>query len=61
MSWLALLGIAVVFTTIAALIGGQPDGARPVSGTRMMGAARVILFILGAIFLILAVRGYFAG
>ncbi len=61
MSWLALLGIAVVFTTIAALIGGQPDGARPVSGTRMMSAARVVLFLLAGVFLILAARGYFAG
>ena len=55
MSWLALLGIAV----IAALIGGQAKGTRPVSGTHMMGAARTILFLMAGIFLILALRGYF--
>ena len=51
MSWLALLGLAVVIVAIAAVTGIKPKGTRPVSHTRMMGMGRLALL---AIVLILA-------
>ncbi len=59
MSWIYLLGIAVFFTAIAALLGAQPSGARPVANTRMMGAARTILFVLAAVFAALGAQAFF--
>lgn len=61
MSWLALLFIALFLTLIAALTGIKPKGTRPVAGTRLMGMARVILFLTAGVFLLLAVRGWVGG
>jgi len=61
MSWLFLLLIAAVLAAAVALTGAKPAEARPVAGTRLMRAGRWALAILAVIFLILAVRGYFAG
>lgn len=61
MSWLVLLGIAVIFTALAALMGVQPKGAKEVTNTGLMTGARYALFGLGGICLLLALRGYFTG
>ncbi len=56
MSWMVLLGIAVVIVAIAAVTGIKPKGTRPVAHTRMMGVGRVMLLIVAAIFAWLAWR-----
>lgn len=56
MSWIVLLGIAVVIVAIAAVTGIKPKGSRPVAHTRMMGVGRVVLLIVAAIFAWLAWR-----
>lgn len=57
MTWLAWLGIAVVIVAIAAVTGIKPKGTRHVAGTKMMGVARVVLFIGIAIVAYLVWRG----
>ena len=56
MSWMVLLGIAVVIVAVAAVTGIKPKGSRPVAHTRMMGVGRVMLLIVAAIFAWLAWR-----
>jgi choline-glycine betaine transporter len=56
MNWLVWLGLAVVVAGIAAVTGLKPKGTRHVSNTRMMGAGRVALFVIVAIFAYLAYR-----
>ncbi|MDP3719269.1 MAG: hypothetical protein Q8T13_16020 [Acidobacteriota bacterium] len=46
MTWLGWLGIAVIVVAIAAVTGLKPGGTRHVAGTKMMGVARVALFII---------------
>jgi hypothetical protein len=58
MSWLFWLGLAVAIGVVAALTGLKPRGTRPVARTRLMGAARFVLFVLVLLFLYLAYRGY---
>lgn len=58
MSWFALLGIAVVIATVAALTGLKPKGTRPVAHTRLMGMARLILVVASLVVIGFAVRGY---
>ncbi|MEA2626886.1 MAG: hypothetical protein QOD06_2931 [Candidatus Binatota bacterium] len=50
-TWLPLLGLAIVVALVVALPGARPRGAKPVGNTRLMGAARIVLLILGAIIL----------
>lgn len=57
MTWLAWLGIAVVIVAIAAVTGIKPKGTRHVAGTKMMGVARVALFIAVVIVAYLAWSG----
>lgn len=57
LTWLAWLGIAVVIVAIAAVTGIKPKGTRHVAGTKMMGVARVALFIIIGIVAYLAFRG----
>jgi putative Mn2+ efflux pump MntP len=56
MTWLFMLGVAVAFIAIAAVLGAQPKGARPVSRTQLMGVARFVLIIFGLILGFLAFR-----
>jgi hypothetical protein len=56
MSWLVWLGLAVFLGVLAAVTGVKPVGTRHVAGTRLMGAARVVLFIVIVIVLYLAWR-----
>ena len=58
MTWIFWLGLAVAIGIIAAVTGITPSGTRPVARTRMMGAARFVLFVLLLLFLYLAYRGY---
>lgn len=57
MSWIALLGIAVVLVAVAALTGIKPKGTRPVARTGLMTAARVVLLLGAAILVALALMG----
>ena len=61
MSWLGLLGIAVVIIAIAAVTGIKPKGTRHVSQSRMMDMARIALFVIAGVVLYLAFRAYFRG
>jgi len=61
MSWLVLLGIAVVIAAVAAVTGMKPTGTRPVAHTRMMHAGRIALLILVAIIVYLAYRARAGG
>jgi hypothetical protein len=56
MTWLVWLGLAMFLGVLAAVTGVKPGGTRHVAGTRLMGAARVVLFIVIAIVLYLAWR-----
>ena len=57
MTWLAWLGIVVVIATIAAVTGIKPGGTRHVAGTKLMGVARVALFVIVIIVAYLVFRG----
>ena len=46
MTWLALLGVAVVIVAIAAVTGAKPKGTRHVAGSRMMGMGRIALVVM---------------
>ena len=61
MSWLSLLGIAVVIVAIAAVTGIKPRGTRHVSSSRMMGMARIALFVIAGIILYMAFRARSGG
>ena len=56
MTWLSILGLVVILAAIVSVLGFQPKGAKPVGGTRLMFAARVILVILGLILLYVGFR-----
>ena len=56
MNWLVWLGLAVVIAAFAAVTGLKPRGTRPVAHTRMMGAGRIALIVIVAIFAYLAWR-----
>lgn len=56
MNWLVWLGLAVVVAAFAAVTGLKPKGTRPVAHTRMMGAGRIALIVIVAIFAYLAWR-----
>lgn len=56
MNWIIWLGLAVVITAFAAVTGMKAKGTRPVAHTRMMGAGRIALFVVAAIFVYLAFR-----
>ncbi|HEX6096448.1 MAG TPA: hypothetical protein VF432_09010 [Thermoanaerobaculia bacterium] len=56
MNWLVWLSLAVLVAVIAAVTGIKPKGTRPVAGTRMMGVARIFLFVIVAILAYLAYR-----
>jgi len=56
MNWLVWLGLAVIIAAVAAVTGVKPKGTRHVAGSRMMGAGRVALFVIVAIFAYLAYR-----
>lgn len=56
MTWLMWLGIAVVITALAAVTGIKPKGTQHLARTRMMGMARLALFILIVVCIYLAYR-----
>jgi uncharacterized membrane protein YozB (DUF420 family) len=56
MSWLALLGVAVVIVAIAAVTGIKPKGTRSVSHSRMMGMGRIALVVIAIIVAYIAFR-----
>ena len=56
MGWLMMLGIAAVLIAVAAVLGMQPKGGRPVSRTKLMGAARLVLLIAGLALAYFALR-----
>ena len=45
MSWIVWLGFAVVFVAAVAVTRTGPKGGKPVANTRLMGTARVFLFL----------------
>jgi hypothetical protein len=61
MTWLAWLGVVVVIVAIAAVTGFKPKGTRHVAGTRMMGVARFVLFLIVLIAAYLAYRARAGG
>jgi hypothetical protein len=61
MTWLTWLIVAVIITALAAITGMKPKGTRHVAHTRLMGVARVILFLLVIIFAFLAYRARSGG
>lgn len=60
MSWLGILGIAVVVIAIVSVLGARPRGGRPVQRTQLMGVARFVLIIAGLIigFLVFRARSH---
>jgi hypothetical protein len=61
MTWLTWLSLAVVVTAVAALLGVQPRGARPIANTRLMGVGRFVLMAVVVIFAYLAFRARSGG
>jgi heme/copper-type cytochrome/quinol oxidase subunit 4 len=61
MNWIFWLGLAVVFTAIAAVTGIKPKGTRHVAHSRMLGMGRVFLVIIVAIFAYMAFRARSGG
>lgn len=57
MSWLAILGIVVVFVALFALTGIKPKGTRRVASTRLMGAARLVLLVIALIVIWIVLQG----
>jgi hypothetical protein len=58
MSWLFWLGLAVLIGIVAAVTGVKPRGTRPVARSRLMGIARIVLWIFVALVLWLAYRAH---
>jgi len=54
MTWLVLLGLAVVVTALAAVTGIKPKGTQHLARTRMMGMARLALLLIAIILAYLA-------
>jgi hypothetical protein len=61
MTWLALLGIAVLITAVAAVTGIKARGTRPVARTQLMGVARLVLVLTVLLLLYLAYRARSGG
>lgn len=51
-----MLGLAVALIAVAAVLGAQPKGARPVSNTKLMGVARFVLLVFGLLLAFFALR-----
>jgi uncharacterized membrane protein YozB (DUF420 family) len=60
MSWIWIVGIAVVVIAVVSVLGAQPKGGRPVDRTQLMGVARFVLIIAGLIigFLVFRARSH---
>jgi hypothetical protein len=56
MTWLTFLLAAAVLVAVAALIGINPRGARPVAHTGLMGVARLVLLLAVVVLVYLAYR-----
>jgi len=56
MSWLSILGAAVIVIAVLSVIGLRPKGGRPVARTRLMSMARIFLVIFGLILLYLGMN-----
>ena len=56
MNWYVWLILAALVAAIAAVTGVKPSGTRHVARTNMMGAARIALLIMLAIFAYIAYR-----
>ena len=56
MTWFVMLGLAGAVIAVAAVLGAQPKGARPVSNTNLMGVARLVLLVCGLILAYFAFR-----
>ncbi|HEV3214260.1 MAG TPA: hypothetical protein VGZ27_00975 [Vicinamibacterales bacterium] len=61
MSWIAILGIAVLIAAVAAITGIKPKGTRHIAHTGLMGAARLVLLAIVLIFAYLAFRARSGG
>ena len=61
MTWIAWLTLAVLITAVAAITGIKPKGTRHVARTRLMGVARVALFIVIVIVAYVAFRARAGG
>jgi hypothetical protein len=61
MTWFTWLGLAAVITAVAAVMGVQPKGTRPVAHTRLMGVGRLALLALIIIFAYLAFQARSGG
>jgi hypothetical protein len=61
MNWMTWLGLAVLFTAIAAVTGIKPKGTRHVTRSRMLGMGRVFLVLIVAIFAYMAYRARSGG
>ena len=57
MTWIHFLALALLVVVIAAVTGLKPKKGKPVARTSLMGAARVALFVIAAIFIALAIAG----
>jgi hypothetical protein len=57
MSWLTILGIAVLLVGVASVLGLKPRGGRPAERTRLMTMARIVLLLIGLLLLYLGFRG----
>jgi hypothetical protein len=58
MTWFAWLGLAVLITAFAAVTGLGGKGTRPVARTRLMGMARLVLWVIVIVLGYLAFRAY---
>lgn len=61
MTWLGWLGIVVLIAAVAAVTGLKPKGTRHVARTRLMGGARLALFVIAIIVIYLAYRARSGG
>jgi hypothetical protein len=61
MSWLGWLGLAVIVTAFAAVTGVTAKGTRPVARTRLMGMARLALWVIVIVVGYLAFQAYAGG
>lgn len=61
MHWIVILALAVVFIGAAALTGAKPSGTKPVSRTRLLHVARIVLAAVGILLLLLAWWAYEGG
>lgn len=61
MTWLGWLAIVVLIAAVAAVTGLKPKGTRHVARTRLMGGARLALFVIAIIVIYLAYRARSGG